>query len=435
MAILTPRLGELQEQSIAHSTARLNIWSGAVRSGKTIASLLRWLMYVVTAPRGGALIVSGKTLDTVARNVFGPLQDPAITGPAARHIHYTRGASTATILGRQIEIITANDARAESRLRGMTAAGAYVDELTVLPEQFFAQLLARLSVPGAKLFGTTNPDGPAHWVRKKYLLRQGELDLRSWHFTLDDNPALDARYVAALKTEYTGLWYRRFILGEWCLAEGAVFDAWDPDCHVVTDLPQIERWLALGVDYGTTNAFAALVLGIGTGPDNRRRLYLTHEYRYDSKLHHRQLTDPEYSERLQFWLATATRPAEFHPGGKPIWGIRPEWIYVDPSAASFSLQLYRDGVPNIAHADNNVLPGVRTMGGLIARGHLHVHESCQGLIDEIPGYSWDDKAAEKGEDKPIKVDDHSCDAARYAIHTTEHQWRHLLLPSISPPRR
>ena len=153
-----PRLSDLQERSIAHSTARINIWSGAVRSGKTISSLLRWLTYVATAPRGGALLVTGKTFDTVSRNVFGPLQDPAIFGDVAQHVKYTRGASTATILGRQVEVITANDAKAEGRLRGLTAAGAYVDELTLIPEDFFTQLLARLSVPGAKVFCTTNPD-------------------------------------------------------------------------------------------------------------------------------------------------------------------------------------------------------------------------------------------------------------------------------------
>jgi len=246
-----PTLSPKQERSIAHSTARLNIWSGSVRSGKTIASLLRWLTYVAQAPRGGALVVSGKTLDSVARNVFGPLQDPAITGDYARLVKYTRGAATATILGRPVEVITANDVRAEEKLRGLTCAGAYVDEATVLPETFWTQLLARLSVPGAKLFATTNPDSPNHWLRRKFLLRQGDLDLRSWHFTLDDNPGLDPAYVTALKAEYVGLWYRRMILGEWCLAEGAVFDMFDPARHVVDQVPAITRWIAAGIDYGT----------------------------------------------------------------------------------------------------------------------------------------------------------------------------------------
>jgi len=406
---MAPRLSELQERSIAHSTARINVWCGAVRSGKTISSLLRWLTYVATAPRGGALVVAGKTLDTVARNVFGPLQDPILFGPAARHVHYTRGASTATILGRTVEVITANDARAEGRLRGLTAAGAYVDELTLVPEAFFTQLLARLSVPGAKVFCTTNPDGPAHWVRRKFLLRAGELDLRWWHFTLDDNPALDPAYIAALRAEYTGLWYRRFILGEWCLAEGAVYDAWDETVHVVDDLPPIDRWLALGIDYGTTNPFAAILLGLGVDG----RLYLAREWRYDSKLARRALTDAEYSARLREWLARE--------------GVRPEYVVVDPSAASFRAQLYHDGLSAML-GDNDVLAGIRTVASLLATGRLKVHRSCRGFIEEVAGYSWDDQAAQRGVDQPVKADDHSLDAARYAIHSTRAVWQYLLAP-------
>lgn len=409
-----PVLSEKQEISIAHSTARLNIWSGSVRSGKTIASLLRWLSYVATAPRGD-LVVSGKTLDSVARNVFGPLQDPAITGPAAALVRYTRGAGTAQILGRNVEVVTANDNRAEEKLRGFTCAGAYVDEATVLPETFWSQLLARLSVPGAKLFATTNPDGPMHWLRQKFLLRQGDLNLRSWHFTLDDNPGLDPQYVRDLKAEYVGLWHRRMILGEWCLAEGAIFDMFDPETHAVEHLPPIVRWVSCGVDYGTRNPFHAVILGVGTDD----RLYLTREWRWDSTTARRQLTDAEYSQRLRGWLTQVPIPTT------DLTGVDPEYVVVDPSAASFRIQLYRDGV-TARLGDNSVIDGIRTMSSLFALGLLRIHTSCTGLLDEIPGYSWDDKAAEKGEDAPIKVADHGVDAARYAIHTTRTAWRPML---------
>ncbi len=417
----SPRLSPAQERSIAQATARINIWSGSVRSGKTVGSLLRWLTYVARAPRGGALVIIGKTYDTVARNVFGPLSDPALFGPAVPLVKWTRGAPTGTILGRPVEIITANDVRAEGRIRGLTCAGAYVDEATLIPSNFWKQLLARLSVPGAKLFATTNPDNPGHWLRKDFILRAGELDLRHWHFTLDDNPALDPAYVDALKAEYVGLWYKRFILGQWVQAEGAIYDMWDPDRHVVDTLPRIERWLSLGVDYGTRNPFAALLLGLGRDPDDGRyRLYLTHEWRHDSRLARRTLTDPEYSARLRQWLAGIKPPRE------AVEGVRPEWIHVDPSAASFSTQLYHDGMTNVAHAVNDVVPGIRTVSGVIARDRLRVHRSCQGWHDEVGGYAWDDTAAEKGEDKPIKADDHDLDAGRYAIHSTEWAWRPYL---------
>jgi hypothetical protein len=201
---------------------------------------------------------------------------------------------------------------------------------------------------------------------------------------------------------------------------------WDPDRHVVNDLqmPRIVRWLGLGIDYGTTNPFAALVLGIGEPESSgAQRLYLTNEWRWDSKLKRRSLTDVEYSERLRAWLTELPNPHEPN-----VRGIHPEWTVVDPSAASFIQQLHRDGLtPMKAH--NEVLDGIRTFGSLLARGLLKIHDSCDGFIDEIGGYSWDDKAAEKGEDKPIKTDDHSLDAGRYVVKTTEALWRpqlHLL---------
>lgn len=409
-SVLSPK----QITSITESAkARISIWAGAVRSGKTIASLLAFLIALAVAPDHGLVIIVGRTLQTIERNVIEPLQDRSLFGPLAAQVHHTRGSTTAVILGRTVHLIGASDARAEGRLRGLTACLAYVDEATLVPEGFWTQLLARLSVPGARLLATTNPDGPAHWLRQNFLLRAPELNLAHWHFTLDDNPALAPEYVAALKAEFVGLWYRRMVLGEWCLAEGAVYDMWDPARHVVDVLPMMRRWLGLGIDYGTTNPLAALILGIGTDD----RLYLSHEWRWDSKHQRRQLTDVEYSERLRTWLAGLP-----HPHAPEIVGIRPQWTIVDPSAASFIAQLWQDGL-SPAQGDNSVLDGIRTVASLLARGRLLVHRSCTGWISEIGGYSWDPDAAAKGEDKPMKVDDHSMDAGRYVVHTTEAAWR------------
>lgn len=406
-------LSDLQERSIAHAEARINLWTGSIRSGKTISSLLRWLMYVSAAPRGGALVVTGKTYDTVSRNVFGPLQDPAITGKTAQLVKYTRGASTGTILGRKVEVITANDAKAEGRLRGLTCAGAYADEVSLLPEVYWDQLLGRMSVPGAKVFGTSNPDNPAHWLRQRFILRQGELNLRHWHFTLDDNPALPAEYVADIKAEFTGLWYRRFILGEWVAAEGAVYDMWDEDRHVVEELPQMIRLLALGVDYGTTNPTDAVLIGLGSD----RKLYVIAEWRWDSKDKRRSLADVELSERLRSWLGTLMVP------GLP---ARPEFFVLDPAAASFKEQLYNDGI-QVTQGENAVVDGIRTVSSLLSLGRLKIHASCKHLITEFPGYSWDDDKALKGEDAPVKVADHALDALRYGIYTTRALWRPYVL--------
>lgn len=412
---VTRSLSPTHLRSVVESVARLNIWQGSVRSGKTVASLLRFLMAVAAAPSSGRVLLFGKTRESINRNVFAVLTDPALFGPLARLTQYNPGAATGSILGREVDVLGANDAKAEPKVRGMTLCLAYGDELTTVPEPFFTQVLARLSVPGAQLFGTTNPDSPAHWLRKRYLLREGELNLRTWHSTLDDNPHLDPAYVADLKREYVGLWHKRFVLGLWVQAEGAVFDMWDETRHVVTELPVITRWLACGIDYGTTNPFHAVALGLGVDG----QLYLTREWRHDSKTARRSMTDVEYSRAVRDWLTTVPIPQT------TLTGITPEHVVVDPSAASFRVQLYRDGISAML-GDNTVVDGIRTMSSLLATNLLKVHTSCRHLLDEIPGYSWDDKAAEQGRDEPVKADDHGIDASRYAIHTTRGIWRSQL---------
>ncbi|MFP8960026.1 PBSX family phage terminase large subunit [Streptomyces nanhaiensis] len=394
--------------------APLALWSGAVSSGKTIASLIAFLIRLTLAPDHGLIVIVGRTLQTIERNLLDPLQSVHLFGPLARHVHHTTGSTTAVILGRTVHLVGASDARAEGRIRGSTIALAYVDEATLVPHSFWMMLLSRLRVGNqSRLIATTNPDGPFHWLRREFILRADEVGLSHWHFTLDDNPSADPGVIARLKAQYTGLWYRRFILGEWCLAHGAIYEMFDPDRHVVTDLPPIRRWLCDAIDYGTVNPFADVLLGLG----DDMRLYAVSEYRYDSRRERRQLTDAEYSQARRRWLAAVPHPQS------NVAGVRPEWTVVDPSASSFIEQLHRDGTASVTPADNTVLDGIRTVSTLLSADRLRVHRSCTGLIDELPGYSWDPDAAERGEDKPIKADDHSCDALRYGVRTTEALWR------------
>ncbi len=408
-----------QKESVRHATARGNIWEGAVRSSKTVCSILKWLEYVRTGP-AGPLLMTGKTERTLKRNIIDPIQEMV----GAKRCKYRSGVGELDLFGRTIYTAGANDERAADKIKGMTLAGAYGDEIAGMPESFWDMLGTRLSVKDAQWFGTTNPMGPNHWFKKNYLnrarlhiTRDGQLlrtedpdalDLHRFSFQLADNPTLDPAYVEDLKRKYVGLFYRRYVLGEWCLAEGAIYDMWT-DKHVVDILPQITRWIGIGVDYGTTNPFAAEMLGLGVDG----KLYLTSEYRYDSRASRRSKTDAEYSAELTRWLDT-----------QQAW---PEWTVVDPSAASFVQQLYRDGRVTPRLADNSVLDGIRTVSSLIANKQLLAHRSCKGWIDEVGDYAWDDKAALKGEDKPIKIGDHSLDAGRYVIHTTQPVWQGQLL--------
>lgn len=394
--------------------APIALWSGAVSSGKTIASLIAFLIALVAAPDHGLVVIVGRTLQTIERNLIDPLQSSYLFGSLAGHVQHTTGSTTAVILGRTVHLVGASDARAEGRIRGATIALAYVDEATLLPHAFWMMLLSRLRVGDrSRLLATTNPDGPFHWLRKEFLLRADLVGLTNWHFTLDDNPSLDPGMVARLKRQYTGLWYRRFILGEWCLASGAVYDMFDETRHIVDEVPPIARWLCDAIDYGTVNDFVDLLIGLGTD----QRLYVVSEYRHASRTALRQMTDAEYSAARRRWLAGVVQP---HTN---VIGVHPEWTVVDPSAASFIEQLFRDNTPSVTPADNSVLDGIRTVGSLLAADRLRIHRACTGLLGELPGYAWDEKAAKRGEDKPVKTDDHGPDALRYGVRTTEALWR------------
>ena len=417
-------ISEKQIQYLVESNRFVNLAEGAIRSGKTASGLLRWLMFIADpkTPRTGDLLVTAKTYDTAVRNIFNPLRDPVLFGPLAKATSYTRGASTATILGETVEVITFNDARAEERLRGMTCRGAYVDEWSLMQKPFHEQLLGRCSVDGSQVFGNTNPDNPRHWLMKDNIQRTGpggEL-AGDWYvikFLLDDNPVLSQKVKDRYRRQYKGLYFKRNILGLWVMAEGSIYDMWDEARHVVKELPQITRWISLGIDHGTVNPFAGLLLGVGVDG----LLYLAREWRWDSKKEQRQLSDVQYSQRLREWLDRLR--------------VDPEWVCVDPAAANFRKQLFDDGFTPVK-ADNAVLDGIRLIASLLSEDLLRVHESCAGWIEECPGYVWDEKAAqEHGEDKPVKLGDHSLDGGRYAIKTPRVQWQHLIktVPGILAP--
>lgn len=420
--------------SIKFATRRFNIWEGAVRASKTVSSLIAWLKFVRTGP-AGPLLMAGKTERTLKRNIINPL----IEMLGIKRCRLVAGEGELWICGRLIYLVGANDEKAQDKIRGMTLAGAYVDEITTVPESFFSMLKSRLSIDGSRLYGTTNPDNPTHWLYTDFLKRsvfhidrngdhihnlygQGEeepLDLARFSFVIDDNPMLPKSYVENIKKEYTGLYYRRFILGEWCQAEGAIYDMWDPDLHVVSRIPAITRWISCGVDYGTAGVFAAILIGMG----ENGKLYLTSEHGYDARKTQRQKTDPEHAGDFIEWLAK-------NPQVGP---VRPEWICIDPSATSFIMTLRRRGVLGVRTANNSVLDGIRTLAGLLATRRLLVHQSCTGIIDEFPGYMWDRKASVKGEDKPLKQNDHYMDALRYAIETPKHIWQRLIAPEQDSP--
>lgn len=384
-------LSPKQKNAISESNARLNFWVGSVRSGKTYSSLLRWLEFVQEAPKGN-LAMTGRTSATIKRNIIDEICN--LIGADA---HYFIGKQELTLWGRKIYIIPAVDERSEGKVRGLSLAGLYCDELTLIPQSFFTMALSRLSIPEAKLFATTNPDSPYHYIKTEFIDRQDELDLKVFEFYLDDNPSLTDGFKNALKKEYRGLWYKRFIGGEWCLAEGVIFDFFDNRLHVIDFPPGQAKEYLVGVDYGTINPTAFLL--VGYNPRLYPNIWIEREYYYDSKEHNRQKTDSEYADDLKAFCKDL-----------PI-----SQIFIDPSAASFKLECQRQGIRNLYDANNDVLDGIRFVSSLFINGTLKICSQCANLIKEMASYRWDDKSKLSGIDKPLKQDDHLADCLRYII--------------------
>lgn len=390
---------------IALKPKRLNILHGSVRSGKTTNTLLNAPRRFRNAPKGD-IIITGKTERTAYRNVVKPLQEMF----GQRRVKYLKGTAEGKLGSRSFYVIGGNDEAAEGKLRGLTVAYWLADELTLNPQSFVAQGLARMSPEGACADWTMNPGPPKHFVKTDYIDREAELDARAWHFLLEHNPNLPSSYIENLKKEYGGpgtLFYQRFIEGRWVLAEGSVYPFFNEVLHVIPSAPCIPDYYTVSVDYGTSDATCFQLFGhmerpLKTFPFAGVKVWLEREYYQDSRaLGGQQKTVSEHALDFKEWLG----------------GIQPRHIIIDPSAAAFKLELVKRNYRQVRNAKNDVADGLRTVSRMLKDGSYKVCRAAQQNIDDYGGYVWDEKATARGEDKPLHDNSHTHDAARYALHT------------------
>lgn len=369
------------------------IADGSVRSGKTVAMIDSFLMWSLDSFENQAFIIASKSVGALKRNILRPMfQILAAKGIPYR---YNRSEHFVQIGSNVYYCFGANNEASQDVLQGLTAAGALADEVALFPQSFVEQMVARCSVSGSKIWMNCNPESPYHFIKVDYIDKVQEKRILHLHFTLDDNLSLSEEIKERYKRLYSGLWYKRMILGLWVLAEGVIYDMWDNEKHVVNEVPKLDHeWIT--IDYGTGNPTAFLRQGFN---NNLRKYYTAEEYYYSSRETGVQKTDAEYSKDLQHFT-----------GGKRLT------VIVDPSAASFIAQLRKDGFM-VIEADNSVLDGIRWVASLMQNEEYAVHVSCRKTIEENATYVWDAKAQETGQDKPVKQNDHAKDAERYGLYT------------------
>lgn len=396
--LLSPK----QLKFIRESTRHWNIAHGSVRSGKTVGSLFRFMEAVNFCPDNQIFMV-GHSSDTIYQNAVRLLLESDQLAIFRPFCTWYAGKRELKFRDKTIKCLGAKDEGAIGQFQGKTFSLVYCDEMTLYPESIIDMIDTRLSNPWSMGFATMNPSHPGHkikqWIDKA---EAGDPNYYSLHFSLDDNPFVDESYKKRIKSSLSGVFYKRNYLGLWCLAEGAIFDFFDRDVHVVPRPPRAAEYWIAGIDYGTSNAFACVLVGVSSGISTQsgKCMWVEKEYYWDSKAKGRQKLNAEYARDVQEFLEP--------------YGVKQ--IYMDPSAASMKEELRRKGL-TVIDADNDVWNGINKMTSEMSEGNLFVVKDCVNLIKEIENYVWDTKKSQQGEDAPIKKGDHACDALRYVIQS------------------
>lgn len=379
-----------------NTLARINLLEGAVRSGKTWISLIIFALWVAMQPKEATFLMVGKTLTSLKRNCLDLLQK--LVGE--KNFNYSLSQKQGVLFGHTVFLEGTNDARAEGKIRGMTLTGAYCDEVTLFAEDFFTMLLSRLSEAGAKLFITTNPDSPRHWFNVKYIKRADVLNMDITRFTIDDNPFLDADYVEALKKEYTGVFYKRFILGLWVVAEGACYPLFadNPESCIIDKLPENPRFISIGIDWGGNRSLTAFVATVIHG--NYDAITIIKDYHVEGKKG--EIDGNRVNTEFLRFLETIRQE---YPG------IPIKYIFAD-SAEQYLINGLRQAIrgKGLQLGDSKKYPIVQRIicaNSLINTGRFKVMKECKYAQEGLRSAVWDAKAATNGEDK--RLDDFTSD--------------------------
>lgn len=348
------------------------ICDGAIRSGKSSIMMWAFVKWGMMNFDGQRFAICGKSVDSCIKNVI----QPFLAMSLARETYRLRWRRIDKVLEVQngnttnlFEVFGGKDESSFALIQGRTLAGVLLDEVALQPRSFVEQALARCSVSGSRFWFNCNPGPPSHWFYQEWIKQTGRHKALHLHFLLEDNPALDPEIVERYKNTYAGVFYRRYILGEWCVADGLVYPMFDKAKHIATEQHSGGVYY-ISIDYGTLNPTAMGLWQLRNG-----KAVMLKEYYYDGRKQKRQKTDEEYADDLEAFAE----------------GYQIERVIVDPSAASFKETLRRRGKFAVMDANNAVLDGIRLTGSLLLAGRILFDASCENTFDEFGSYCWDEK--------------------------------------------
>lgn len=374
------------------------ICDGSVRAGKTVVMSLSYVRWAMIQFNGRNFGMAGKTIGSLRRNVIRDLKRILISEHYRVKDNQSENMLTVSKNGHTnyFFLFGGTNEASQDLVQGITLAGFFFDEVALMPESFVAQATSRLSVEGSKAWFNCNPDSPYHWFKLQWIDELTKKKAIRIHFLMKDNPSLSKETLERYDSMYSGVFYRRYILGEWAMADGLVYDNFDRD-KMVVDIPKDTVWEKhwISIDYGTQNATVFKLWSLFKGV-----WYNNAEYYYSGRETGRQKTDEQYIDDLEdFFFDNRLERRDVQ-------------LIVDPSAASFKKALRNRGF-GVVNANNNVLDGVRFMMTQMNQGKMKWTEASQHTIKEFGSYMWDKKAADRGEDAVVKEHDHCMDADRY----------------------
>lgn len=397
--IYTNKQRELMNIWKRNELSRINLLEGSVSSGKTWVSLVLWAFWVAQMPNDKLYLMCAKSLTTLKRNCLILLEE--LVG--SKNFSFSIPAKEGYLFGRRILLEGANDARSESKIRGLSLQGAYCDELTQFPEDFFAMLLSRLRIPGAKLIATTNPDNPNHWLKKNYIDRADELDFLDVKFLIEDNTTLDPDYIQNVKKEYTGVFYDRFILGLWKAAEGAIYREFadSTESFLVDEPPDEILFATLGLDFGGNGSANAVIC---TG--------------FSAKLKNVVVLDEYYRKEIISPVQLENDVCDFIRKCRSRYRIAD--MYCDSAEqiliAGLKTAIAREEIPiNIHNARKSEIVGrIRFFNAIISQKRFYVMRHCKHVTEALQSAVWDKRklADTRLDDGTYNID--SLDAMEYS---------------------
>ncbi len=369
------------------------ICDGAIRSGKSFAMFISFVLWTFASFKNQTFAICGKTVTSLNRNLISPMVDYLNKNgfecefkPSKNKLTITFNKKTNTYY-----LFGGKDEGSAALIQGITLAGVLFDEVVLMPQTFVEQALARCSINGSKFWFNCNPAHPNHWFYKNWVSQTKQKNVFYLHFKMQDNPSLSKHIIKRYKSLYSGTFYERFVEGKWCVPSGLVYPMFNEKKHLLSELPTSFEKYYVSCDYGTVNPMSMGLWGKSQG-----KWYRIREKYYSSKISGLLKTDEEYYQDLLDLVKD----------------VKIEAVVIDPSAASFSQCIRYHNKFQVIAAKNDVSDGIYNVTKALYSGIIYFHESCKDSIREFYLYQWNEAS-----NTPQKIDDHAMDDIRYFVST------------------